>query len=434
MDPAELLSSDRSVRRFRAASLQTLLDGSSRALKPLLGPGLVLALLAVAVLGRPSDGEAATYFVSSSGRDSAAGTTPAQAWRSIGRVNLARLRPGDVVRFEAGRLFADQSLSARHSGTARHPITFASYGKGRATLANDQGAVFIADGASHLRFRRLRLTSGSSSPSSAFSSSATGSGARDIRLDRCLVFASGGAGILSKLPTDVGWRIVDSVVRDVGDSGIILFGSRPVVARTLVEDVGRDASIPWAKHGIYVKAPDAVIRRSTIRGYPDSGVSLRFRGARLTSNRISGGDMGVSYFLYDDGFGTSVLEGNTITDTTTAGFYYDGNGAGAGTGMTPREAFEIRRNVFAAKDGIGLSIFNARNAKISIVGNRFQGRAYWSIFAAPPAADGRYVETRNVFVGSPRFNWNGTVLKFPAYRASSGAGRYDRLIATADGH
>ncbi|MCP9486649.1 MAG: right-handed parallel beta-helix repeat-containing protein [Gaiellaceae bacterium MAG52_C11] len=432
MDPAELTSSDRSRWRVRAASLQTLLDGLGGAPQRALGPGLVLALLAVALLGRPAEGEAATFYVSGSGRDDARGTSPAQAWRSIGRVNRARLRPGDVVRFEAGRVFADQSLSASGSGTARRPITFASYGSGRATLSNGRGAVFVADGASHLRFRRLRLTSGSSSPSSAFSSSATGSGARDIRIQRCLLFASGGAGILSKLPTDAGWRIVDSVIRDVGDSGIILFGSRPVVVRTLVENVGRDSSIPWAKHGIYVKAPYAVIRRSTIRGYPDSGVSLRFRGARLTENRISGGDVGVGYFLYDDGFGKSLLDGNTITGTGTAGFYYDGDGAGAGTGMTPREAFEIRRNVFVAEDGVGLSIANARNAGISIVGNRFQGGAYWPILAAKPASEGRYVETRNVFVGSPRFNWNGRVLTFSSYRASSGAGRYDRLIAADD--
>ena len=388
-------------------------------------------MAAVALLGWADAGEARTFYVSSHGRDNGPGTTPGGAWRSIDRVNQARLQPGDIVRFEAGTVFSDQSLSPLSSGTAAKPITFTSYGKDRATLSNPKGAVFIPDGVSHLRFSDLRMTSGPSSPSSAFSSSMTGSGAKDIRIIRSLLFASGGAGILSKLPTDSGWRIVRSTIRDVGDSGIILFGSRPLVSRTLVERVGLSSAISWAKHGIYVKAPYAVIQQSTIRGYPNSGISLRYRGARIESNRISGGEVGVGYFLYDNGFATSVLAGNTITGTRTAAFYYDGTGAEKGAGMTPLEAFDIRNNVFDAGGGVGLSIVNARNAEISIVGNRFIGPAYWSIFAAAPAGRGRYAETKNVFVGAPHFNWNGSVLTFAEYRASSGAGAHDRLIAAS---
>ena len=429
MTAAELQSSKRSLGQPKGASLQTSRDGRTRASSPLLRVALVLAVGAVTLLGLADAGEARTFYVSGHGRDNGPGTSPDRAWRSIERVNRARLQPGDVVMFEARTVFSDQSLSPRNSGTAAKPITFTSYGTARATLSNAKGAVFIPDGVSHLRFAGLRITSGTSSPSSGFSSSMTGSGAKDIGISRCLVFASGGVGILSKLPTDSGWRIVDSTVRDIGDSGIILFGSRPLVSRTLVEQVGRNGAIPWPKHGIYVKAPYAVIRQSTIRGYPNSGVSLRYRGARLESNRISGGEVGVGYFLYDNGFATSVLAGNTITGTKTAGFYYDGTGAEKGAGMTPLESFDIRNNVFDAAGGVGLSIVNARNAEVSIVGNRFQGPAQWSIFAAAPAGGGRYAETRNVFVGAPSFNWNGSVLTFAQYRTSSGAGAHDRLIA-----
>jgi hypothetical protein len=390
---------------------------------------VTVAALASALLMAADVVHAQTFYVSARGSDARSGTTPARAWRSIQRVNRARLGPGDLVLFEGGSLFADESLSPTHSGTGRRPITFASYGRGRATLSNTKGAVFIPDGVSHLRFVRLAMTSGISSPSSAFASSATGPGAKDIGISRCLLFASGGAGILSKLPTDAGWRIVRSIVRDVGDSGIILFGSSPLVSRSLVERVGLAQSIPWAKHGIYVKAPYAVIRRSTIRGYPNSGISLRYRGAQIRSNRISGGEVGVGYFLYDNGFATSVLADNAITGTRTAAFYYDGTGADKGAGMTPLEAFEIRGNRFSSSAGVDLSIVSARNAAISIVGNRFAGRAAWSIFGASPVGNGRYLETKNVFVGVPRFNWNGSILDFFGYRNSSGAGALDRLIA-----
>lgn len=49
---------------------------------------------------------AATYYVSPSGSDALAGTSPAAAWRSLDRVSAADLNAGDRVLFEGGKTFS----------------------------------------------------------------------------------------------------------------------------------------------------------------------------------------------------------------------------------------------------------------------------------------------------------------------------------------
>ena len=61
------------------------------------------------------------YHVSPSGDDAASGTTPATAWRTIGRVNAATFGPGDRVLFEGGRPSPTTSRSSRPTG-GRPPI------------------------------------------------------------------------------------------------------------------------------------------------------------------------------------------------------------------------------------------------------------------------------------------------------------------------
>lgn len=74
-------------------------------------------------------GQAAEYFVdAASGKDRNSGLSPAEAWQSIGRVNHARLQPGDTVRFKAGSVWRE-SLSCQ-SGTEGHPVTYTGYGDG----------------------------------------------------------------------------------------------------------------------------------------------------------------------------------------------------------------------------------------------------------------------------------------------------------------
>jgi len=73
---------------------------------------------------------ATTYHVDArSGSDQADGATPATAWRSMARVNQARLVPGDLVLFARGGVWRE-TLMPPSSGQEDRPIVFGAYGQG----------------------------------------------------------------------------------------------------------------------------------------------------------------------------------------------------------------------------------------------------------------------------------------------------------------
>ncbi len=87
------------------------------------------ALFAAGIVFSAGRGYSAEYFVDSfSGADSASGTSPESAWKSLQRVNDAKLAPGDVVRFRRGRVWRGK-LQAR-SGAEGRPVVYSSYGEG----------------------------------------------------------------------------------------------------------------------------------------------------------------------------------------------------------------------------------------------------------------------------------------------------------------
>ena len=92
-----------------------------------------IALL-VAWLALAGPAHAAVYYVSPGGSDDASGLA-GSPWRTVDRVDSADLQPGDSVLFAGGSTFTDETLSPRASGTRQAPITFGTYGTGRANLA-----------------------------------------------------------------------------------------------------------------------------------------------------------------------------------------------------------------------------------------------------------------------------------------------------------
>lgn len=74
----------------------------------------------------------ATYYVDSvNGNDTRSGTTSANAWKTLQRVNQAILAPGDTVLLKRGGLWREK-LYIQESGTAASPIGFGAYGTGAA--------------------------------------------------------------------------------------------------------------------------------------------------------------------------------------------------------------------------------------------------------------------------------------------------------------
>lgn len=86
-----------------------------------------------------------TYYVQANGDDHAGGLTPQTAWKGIARVNQEPLRPGDEVLFQAGSTFQGLLyVPPGRGGTASQPVTFSSYGTGRATINGGAGGAFFA--------------------------------------------------------------------------------------------------------------------------------------------------------------------------------------------------------------------------------------------------------------------------------------------------
>ena len=81
----------------------------------------------------------ATYYVSaSSGDDSAQGTSPEQAWKTLAKVSGERFQPGDQILLARGSTWFEQ-LTVPSPGTQDAPLTVGAYGAGAQPLIDAQG-------------------------------------------------------------------------------------------------------------------------------------------------------------------------------------------------------------------------------------------------------------------------------------------------------
>ncbi|MFC8824145.1 choice-of-anchor Q domain-containing protein [Streptomyces sp. NPDC057137] len=100
------------------------------------------------------------YLDSQAGDDSAAGTTPATAWKTLNRVTAASPAPGDVVALRRGQTFTG-SATLGGSGTASAPITVTAFGTGAPpTLSNPGGWNMLQLAGSHIEVTQLRFADG----------------------------------------------------------------------------------------------------------------------------------------------------------------------------------------------------------------------------------------------------------------------------------
>jgi hypothetical protein len=281
--------------------------------------------------------DARVFYVSPAGHDWQYGRSPAAAWRTVGRVNRAALRPGDVVRFRAGRNFSDAQLMPRNSGTSAAPIRFTSYGRGRANLA--RGVWFTS--ISWIAIDQLRISGVANGIASGY-----GSGARHVAIRRNVI-SDVGIAVNSTNHADYAWTITGNYIADTRDSGVVVQGGWADIAGNQIINTGTDPAIPYDKHGIYSKGPQARIVGNSIVRFSAQGISTRFRDAFISGNLIAGGAAGVGYWQQDRRAGTTLICGNTI-----AGVRY-GVLIGPESGQS-RERFRILDNGIATTGGPGV--------------------------------------------------------------------------------
>jgi len=102
---------------------------------------------------------AVTYYLSPSGNDAAAGTSPATAWRTLSRASSAVLVPGSKVLLQAGQVFTGQLTVGPHdAGSASAPVLIGSYGGGQATIYSPDGSGVLVYDTGGVEIADLQLT------------------------------------------------------------------------------------------------------------------------------------------------------------------------------------------------------------------------------------------------------------------------------------
>jgi hypothetical protein len=98
------------------------------------------------------------YVDAQNGSDDAKGDSRRAAWKSIERVNRARLGPDDRVNFAAGQTFAGTlRFTGDNSGAPGRPILVSSFGRGRARIDGGAGDGFTLTDCAHVAVRDLHF-------------------------------------------------------------------------------------------------------------------------------------------------------------------------------------------------------------------------------------------------------------------------------------
>jgi hypothetical protein len=293
-----------------------------------------------------------TYYVSASGSDSNAGTSPAQAWQTVGRVNRQSLAPGDAVLFAGGQTFSDSDLEPATSGTAAHSIVFGSFGHGVAVLP--KGAWFVHD---YLLFDHLRFAS------TFFGGSSSQGLSNHITVQNCQFSLPAGNQQLGLYANGTEWTIQDNVVQNTGLSGMLLNGDGYHVVGNTIDNVGLYAA-SYNAHGIYLDASNATITDNTITRFSESAVSARYRSSTIERNYMSSGQIGIDFYQTDATPGTSHWLNNTIKNTTVAGLYVSSDGVHA-----LQESFVIKSNALTTSTGVLTNFRAVTTGTYTIAGN-----------------------------------------------------------------
>jgi hypothetical protein len=198
---------------------------------------LACLVLAIVLAGQVF---AADYYVSPSGNDANSGTSPGQAWQTIGKVNSTTFSAGDGIFFEGGQTFSGSlSFSSSDSGTALNPVTVGSYGSGRATINSGTSRGLYANNCEGFVVQDLIFVGSGGDDTSGsdgvfFYRQGGGAHLEYIRIDNLDVSGYYKTGIIVGGNVSTGFRdvsITNCVVHDGGDVGISTYGKWPVQER-----------------------------------------------------------------------------------------------------------------------------------------------------------------------------------------------------------
>jgi len=304
-------------------------------------------LAGVTILSLAFDACAADYYVSASGNDAGLGTSVAEAWHTLHRVNSLRLGPGDRVFLEGGGRFTGPLLFDQDDrGTGSDPIVVTSYGNGRAAIEVDNGVGIYGYNTAGFSLSAIDVIGAGGSNNTAdgvlFYTDLPGDVLLPmIAMEDIEVSGFGRNGIAIG-----GWngrsgfsdiRITRTVVHDNGLNGMIVFAQESAVNQR----VHIDRVLAYANTGLATDTPsgsgivlggvsDGSIEWSTahhngssgnggvgIWAYASSRITIQYN--RSFMNRTSGPYDGGGFDL-DGGVTNSVMQFNYAHDNDGAGY------------------------------------------------------------------------------------------------------------------
>jgi Right handed beta helix region len=290
------------------------------------------------------------YYVSAAGSDSNLGTSPEDAWKTVERVDRARLAPGDGVLFQGGDTFADQVLMPDSSGVFGRPIVYGSYGNGVATLP--KGAWFVEH---DLAFENLAFRA------TFYGGSESKGASNDVTLDGVSIALPAGNQRLGLYSNGSHWVIENSSIGNTGLSGMLLNGDDYLIADNTIANTGLDTTNGYNNHGIYLDASDTMVTGNAIIDSADSAISVRYRNSTITENAVSGAQIGIDFYETDKTGGHSFWTDNTLSGTTVASVFVCGTLEGC---REPLEAITISGNKLTKSSGTYMNLQPTRGGYI----------------------------------------------------------------------
>ena len=195
---------------------------------------VMVLLLPGTVAPGPVQAAGTEYYVSRSGNDSAAGTSPNRAWRSIDRVNEQDFKPGDRILFEGGQTFRGSlSFDDSDRGTPDQPVTITSYGTGRATLDARRDTGIYVEAAGGFVISNINIAGSGRDSNGGDGISFFNNLSRNRKLDFLRIDNVDVGGFANYGITIGGWngtagyrdvRITNVVAHDNGKAGIVTYG------------------------------------------------------------------------------------------------------------------------------------------------------------------------------------------------------------------
>lgn len=329
----------------------------------------------------------ATYYVNgSTGKDTNTGTSESAPWQSIQKVNEAALKPGDTVLFKGGieptKGTADY-LGPSISGESGKPITFGSYGTGKAILPITAGPelyphIYI-DSVNWLVFENLVMSAKSINEAKwvgggGFISGTAGTGCANIVIKNC-EFLWDEKFVLNANKLDDNWTIESCTMEHSAISGFVCQGAEGIfpsgwkILKNKIKEFGEEEkTVGYGCHGIYARLKGAEIKNNEFQASKKcegQGISLRGPGTIVEGNSINGHGTsdGIAFFTSSKERSTTKIAYNKVFNCKFSCFYCtSGEVEPEGTPVDIGESFIIANNTFDC-DSESMLEADFRNAK-----------------------------------------------------------------------